>query len=72
MGTLSFFSPTGAANCSEAIGVSVPPLDKLTDRDFRPRPLSVTAISSVPLPMTSASGVTSTCGASDSKRGQRR
>jgi hypothetical protein len=65
--TLSFFSPTGAANCSAAMLRS----PNVIDSDFRPAPASVTLISSGALPITSVSGVSRICGACDSKRGRR-
>ena len=40
--TLTFFSATGAANCSAAMVVSGPPADSVIDSDFRPAPASAT------------------------------
>ena len=65
--TLTFFSATGAANFSAAMLLS----PSVIDSDFSPAPASVTLISSGALPITSASGVSRTCGGCDSKRGRR-
>src|SRR5688572_24428991 len=69
--TAIFCSGTGWANCSVAIGWSVPPDDRVAVTDFSPAPLSLTTISSGAVPSTSASGASRICGASRSKRGHR-